>query len=35
MIALATLTTILAVVPRLYEGFASEVFRFIRHNFGP
>lgn len=35
MIALATLTTILAVVPRLYAAYASEVFRFIRSDFGP
>ena len=34
MISLATLTTILTVVPRLYEAYASEVFRFIRHDFG-
>lgn len=34
MISLTTLTTILTVVPRLYEAYASEVFRFIRHNFG-
>ena len=34
LISLATLTTILAVVPRLYEAFASDVFRMIRHNFG-
>lgn len=34
LISLATLTTILAVVPRLYEAFASDVFRYIRHDFG-
>lgn len=34
MISLATLTTILAVAPRLYEAYAGEVFRFIRHTFG-
>lgn len=34
MISLATLTTILAVAPRLYAAYASEVFRLIRHNFG-
>ncbi len=34
LISLATLTTILTVVPRLYEGYASEVLRMIRQNFG-
>lgn len=34
LISLATLTTVLTVVPRLYEAYASEVFRLIRHDFG-
>ncbi len=34
LISLATLTAILAVVPKLYTSYASEVFRFIRHDFG-
>lgn len=33
MTALTTLTTILAVAPRLYEAYSSEVFRLIRHEF--
>jgi len=34
LISLATLTTILAIVPRLYEGYAAQVLRTIRQNFG-
>ena len=34
LVSLATLTTILTIVPRLYESYAGEVLRAIRHNFG-
>ncbi len=34
LISLATLTTILAIVPRMYESFASEILRLLRLHFG-
>ena len=34
MLALATLTTALAVAPALYESYASDVMQVIRHSFG-